>query len=223
MLCNLNYMKFEAKQKSLDLRKDGYSLKEISRLLNVSKSSVSIWVRDVFLSDRAKSRLLLKMTKGQFIGAQKRREYGDNKNKLLKDEAKAEFSLITPGLNGKIICTMIYWCEGSKSYKSGIAFTNSDPDLTRLFIDLLVKHFSVNKNKIVARLHLHEYHNPKKQHLFWSKALGIPLDKFQKFYLKPHTGKVIRDNYPGCVSIRYYDSIVARKILYLGQAFLGKI
>ena len=165
----------------------------------------------------------MKITKGQFFGAQKRREYGDNKNKLLKEEARKEFSLITPNLNGRIICAMIYWCEGAKEYKSGIAFTNSDPDLTRLFLDSLIKYFPVKKERIVARLHLHEYHDPKKQHLFWSKALGIPLDRFQKFYLKPHTGKVVRENYPGCVSIRYYDSIVARKILYLSQAFLGKI
>ena len=191
MLCELISMKFEAKQKSLILRRKGHSLKEISQFLNVSKSTVSVWVRDVYLSDKAKSRLLLKITKGQFFGAQKRREYGDNKNKLLKEEARKEFSLITPDLNGRIICAMIYWCEGAK--------------------------------RIVARLHLHEYHDPKKQHLFWSKALGIPLDRFQKFYLKPHTGKVVRENYPGCVSIRYYDSIVARKILYLSQAFLGKI
>lgn len=216
-------MKFEAKQKSFLLRKEGHSLKEISKLLNVSKSTVSLWVRDIHLSNKAKSIIISKLTKGQFLGAQKRRECGDNKNRILKEQARAELAVKGSGFDKKILCAMIYWCEGSKSYKSGIAFTNSDPDLTRLFIDLLGKHFLVNKNKIVARLHLHEYHNTQKQHLFWSKALSIPLDRFKKFYLKPHTGKVIRDNYPGCVSINYYDSIVARRILYLAQAFLGKI
>ncbi|OGN21783.1 MAG: hypothetical protein A3B00_02920, partial [Candidatus Yanofskybacteria bacterium RIFCSPLOWO2_01_FULL_41_33] len=220
MLCKLNSMKLEAKQKSLALRKDGCSLKEISQLLGVSKSSVSGWVRDVVLSNKAKSKLLLKITRGQFLGAQKRKEYGDNKNRLLKEQAKADLASVVSDLNGKIICAMIYWCEGTKEYKSGIAFTNSDPELTRLFLDLLVKYFPVNKQRIVARLHLHEYHNPKKQHLFWSKALSLPINQFQKFYLKPHTGIVIRKNYPGCISLRYYDNIVARKILYFGQAFL---
>ncbi len=216
-------MKLEAKEKSIELRKDGHSLKEISQQLKVSKSSVSLWVRDVILSDSARVKLFSKMTRGQFLGAQKRREYGDNKNRLLKEDAKKELSFIDATLNGKIICSMIYWCEGSKSYKSGIAFTNSDPELTRLFIDLLVEHFSINKDKLVARLHLHEYHNPKKQHVYWARALDMSLNQFQKFYLKPHTGKVVRNNYPGCVSVRYYDSIAARKILYLSQAFLGKI
>ena len=177
-------MKLEAKRQSLILREKGHSLKEISQLLKVSKSSVSAWVRDVVLSDKAKKILLTKITNGQFLGAQKRKEYGDSKNKQLKEDAQKEFSLMNSGLNGKIICAMIYWCEGAKAYKSGIAFTNSDPDLTRLFIDLLIKHFSVKKEKILARLHLHEYHDPQTQHLFWSKAIGIPLNQFQKFYLK---------------------------------------
>jgi len=91
-------MKLEAKQKSLALRKDGCSLKEISQLLGVSKSSVSGWVRDVVLSNKAKSKLLLKITRGQFLGAQKRKEYGDNKNRLLKEQAKADLASVVSDL-----------------------------------------------------------------------------------------------------------------------------
>ena len=43
-------MKHEEKFKATGLRKDGYSLTEISKKLGVSKSSVSIWVRDLVLS-----------------------------------------------------------------------------------------------------------------------------------------------------------------------------
>jgi len=47
-------MKHIEQQKARELRSQGYSIKEISRILNVAKSSASIWVRDVELSEQQK-------------------------------------------------------------------------------------------------------------------------------------------------------------------------
>ncbi len=44
-----------------------------------------------------------------------------------------------------IICAMIYWCEGGKSERDAVYFTNSDPDLISLFLRLLRKSFNLDE------------------------------------------------------------------------------
>ncbi len=216
-------MKLAQKEKAIELRKEGRSLKEISEILDVAKSSVSMWVRNVALSKAAKHILLSKIKTGQFISAERKKIKTSNLNKSLQNSAAEEVTRIklSPEFK-KILCVMLFWCEGNKNYRDGIAFTNSDPKLAKLFVDLFSETFHVNRNEFSIRLHLHEYHNFTKQRKFWSETLGISSRQFKRPYLKPHTGKRIRSDYPGCASIRYYDSILGRKMLYLAQAFVNK-
>ncbi len=50
-------MKKEEQVKSVELRKDGMSLNEIASKLNVSKSSVSLWVRNIELTAAQRKKL----------------------------------------------------------------------------------------------------------------------------------------------------------------------
>jgi len=50
-------MKKVLRQKALSLRAKGYSFREISLSLDVSKSTASSWARSVVLNDKAKSRI----------------------------------------------------------------------------------------------------------------------------------------------------------------------
>lgn len=216
-------MKFEQRQRALILRRDGYSLNEISKLLKVSKSSVSVWVRNVPLSLNAKKRLLTIIKNAQYVSAEKKKLATLNfNNSIIKNAGELIDSFNISKDAEKLLCAMIFWCEGNKDYQGGVAFTNSDPALVRLFIDLFVKSFNIQRERLVARLHLHEYHDPNKQINFWAKTLKLSKSQFRKTYLKPHTGLRTRENYPGCISIRYYDSILARKLMALAQAYTQK-
>jgi len=123
----------------------------------------------------------------------------------------------------RLMCAMLYWCEGAKDYHGGVHFTNSDPYLVRLFMQLLIEGYGVERNKFVALLHVHEYHDVKTQQAWWANILGLKKTQFNKPYLKSHTGKRNRKNYPGCISLRYYDSILSRKLMYLAQAYTGGV
>lgn len=219
----MSRLPLEIKDKALNYRKRGYSLREIVKILGIAQSTASLWAREVRLSNKAKKRLLSKIRKGQYIAAENKKARTVAFNLELLNKAKEQISKSELNKNiGQLICAMIYWCEGNKDSSSGIGFTNSDPNLTRNFLDLLEGFFSINRKKIVARLHLHEYHNSEKQMKFWAKKISISQKQFRKPYTKPNTGKRIRNNYPGCISVRYYDSILARKLLYLAQAFMVK-
>src|SRR3989344_5437745 len=64
----------EKKEKAVQLRKRGYSLKEVSQVLSVPKNTLSQWLRDIILTQRSKKRLLSKIRIGQLVSAEKKKQ-----------------------------------------------------------------------------------------------------------------------------------------------------
>ena len=131
---------------------------------------------------------------------------------------KAKMTVRNAKLNDshrKIICSLIYWCEGGKNDGGRVNFTNSDPQLMRYFLKIFRKSFSLSENKFRALLHIHEYHQEKKQIRFWSKVTKIPIKQFSKSFHKKNTGKNTRAGYPGCLSVRYYDSKIQKELVFI--------
>jgi orotate phosphoribosyltransferase-like protein len=72
---------FELREKAEQLRKMGYSLEEISSQLKISKSTASLWLRNVVLTDGAKVRLAKRSLMGQLNAVRVKKT---NKKRLLK-------------------------------------------------------------------------------------------------------------------------------------------
>ena len=211
------------KNKITRLRKSGYSLSELNIKFGISKGVLSNWLRNISLNKKAEQRLLTKIKKGQLVSATNKKEktrkelegYFQDSVRNIK-ELKIDKNL------AKIICALMYWCEGDKNFHSAVRFTNSDDKLVKTFLNLLRKSFKLNENKFRVCVHLHNYHNTEKQLRFWSKVTNIPLSKFIKPYKKKNTGKRTKESYNGCVSIRYHDVKIARQLLMTAKAFFEK-
>lgn len=167
--------KIEEKLKAIELRKKGYSLSEIVAKIGVAKSSVSVWVRNVFLSDKARRRLLTKIKLGQLISAENKRQRTqkiiDNyRRQAIREVVRKSLDKIYK----KIMCSLLYWCEGSKDYYKGVYFANSDPRLVKTFLQLFRESFDLNEKRFRACVHLHQYHNSMKQLKFWSDITKFP-------------------------------------------------
>lgn len=211
------------KDKVVQRRKQGNSLNELHSIFGVSKSTLSLWLRDVRISDKAKTRLLRKITVGQYVSAENKKKKTQALLKKYFDQAINDINKIH--FNRKIlklICSLIYWCEGAKDQFGGVMFTNSDPNLIRTFLVLFRNSFNLDENKFRACIHLHSYHDPNKQLQFWSQITKIPTSRFIKPFLKKNTGKRIREGYPGCISIRYHSNDIARQLLTITRAFFKK-
>lgn len=216
-------MKIKEKNKAIEMRKLGFSMGEISRELNVSKSTVSLWVSDVSLSEIAQKRLDLKISHGQKEVIKMKKIKTQLKDEEARTFASKEIKNIDFKIeNQRLLCAMIYWCEGSKSKSDSVRFTNSDPNLLKTFLQLFRKSFNLDESKFRVCVHLHKYHNVDKQLNFWSKTLRIQLRQFVKPYLKKSSGLYKKDGYQGCVSLRYYDVSIARKLTALAQVFMSK-
>lgn len=204
-------MKMQEKlNEAIKLRKTGLSLKQINERLGIAKSTCSIWLKDVKLNEFALKRLKEREEQGRLKGRTTK-----SKNKVTR--INSVYQSVLSNLEGvklnqvqsKLLCSLLYWAEGSK--KGGVRFINSDPEMIKTFLTLFRNSFTLNEAKFQASLHLHEYHNKTTQLKFWSKITNITVNKIS-VYLKPHTGKNTKENYPGCISIRYNDVIIFEEI-----------
>ncbi|MDD5221502.1 MAG: hypothetical protein PHV47_02805 [Candidatus Pacebacteria bacterium] len=208
--------------KAIILRKNGYSLLEISKIINIAKSTASVWLKDAEISKKGIERLASRKILGKARSEETRRK----RREALEEIIDYRTDKIIKGVSfnncqKKVLCALLYMCEGTKNIGGGLHFVNSDIALVKTFLSLFRLAFDLNEKKFRVCLHLHEYHDPKKQIKYWSEQISIPQSQFVKPYLKPHTAKRIKDNYPGCANIAYHDSTLAKELLSIAKKTLN--
>jgi hypothetical protein len=211
------------KEKAITLRRKGYSIKEVAQKLKIAQSTSSLWLHNINLNksamNRLKNRKILEQYKSMKIAEEKRAVIRyEFRNKLLKT-----ISIIHKN-NAlyKTICSLLFWAEGSKSL-SFLSFTNSDSKMVSLFLHCLRSSFNLDEKKFRIKVHIHGYHNDSEIKKYWSFITNIPPYQFTKSYLKPNTEKRVRENYKGCINIRYYDYRVALELCSLYNTFIEEI
>lgn len=158
------------------MRKTGWSIPQIAKKLNIAKSTTSLWVSKIPLPqnilDQIKDKELIGREKG--LAVMRARRYltqlqiQNDADKFIK-----KLKLLNNKNILKLLAAVLFWCEGSK--RAGeVRFTNSDPKLVQVFLYTIRQAFNINESKLRALIHLHEYHNNKEQHRFWSTMTGIP-------------------------------------------------
>lgn len=207
------------KQHAIKLRKSGYSIKEISNKLNIAISTSSVWVRDIVIQPHGLNRMQKRYELKRYKMSQ--RWIDKNRQKYLTNYLDAKTLLSSIDLKNKniakLICAILFWAEGNKDY-SHIRFTNSDPAMIATFLSHFRRGFVADESKFRACVHLHEYHNSKEIHHYWSNITKIPLSNFRKAYLKPHTGKRKKIDYKGCITVYYFSSSIAHELQALYNA-----
>ncbi len=198
------------------LRRRGYSVKEITHMLGVAKSSVSLWVRPIKLTLVQKKRLT---EKGQSLEVIERRRLMRISNErsqrqvFFLDAAKEIDNISRRDLF--FIGQGLYWGEGSKSSRGTAAFYNSDPRLIQIMMRFYREICNVPEEKFRAQVHLHPHLSAPHAEKYWSKISGIPLRQFQKTaqqHNKASKGK--KDSLPmGTFTIAVYDTRLFLKIM----------
>lgn len=110
-------MKREIREEARRLRAEGKSVREIAKLLNVSKASASIWVRDIPLSIEQIENLKKKQHRfgAQNKGASQNREKFRKLRAAYQAEGRKKAREMRPlHLAG----CMLYWAEGGKKKNS---------------------------------------------------------------------------------------------------------
>lgn len=207
------------------LRKRGTSIPRIAQALRIAKSTVSLWVRDVPLPVPLRMRLQLNAMRAHEKGRAMR--LANLQSIVAADRAQAMRDLsgmrMTQSL-ARVVAAILYWCEGGKKHlSSGVRFTNSDPVMIRSFLSVFRMGFRLRDDRLRALIHLHEYHDAAKQTAYWSSITGIPKERFYPPYRKPNSGKRVRENYPGCITIYYAEARIVRNLVILYDLFAEKV
>lgn len=207
-------MKFNEKIKAIKLRKNGRSYSEIRKKINVSKSTLSLWLKDVILTATQKKRLYvtLRQKNGYRLAKMNQQKKIENTKKIIQ-EAKKEASsyyknpLFLAGL-------MLYWAEGDKSDKTeNVKFSNSDPLMIKLMMRWFRKICKVPEKKFRICLHIHELHCRKNIEKYWSGITKLPLSQFYKTQVKKTSlGQRRNKLYNGTCAVSVMSKDLFRKI-----------
>ena len=206
-------MKYKERILAVELRKEGLSYKEILRNIKVSKSTLSIWLREVELTGEQKNRLLSKMDKVRYEVAKRKVADRKKRTEIIIEEAKKEIDSLSKDLLF-FVGIAIYWAEGAKNQTEAVKFANSDEKMILLIMKWLREICRVPEKKFKVHIHMHTLHVRKDIIKYWSGITGVPTNQFYRPYVKSTSlGQRRNILYNGTCSIIIHDKNLFRKIL----------
>ena len=212
--------KDDIRAQARELRTQGLAYHEIADRLGVSKSSVSLWVRDLPSPPR------LSYAENRRRSAEGVRRYWAKEREvrevLRAGEVAAAAADIGDLTEREILVAgaIAYWCEGAKRrlpYNfDRVVFMNSDPRLILFFLRFLAT-AGVQPNDLAFCVHIHETADVEAAQRFWQEITGALPSQFKKPTLKRHNPRTNRknvgDSYHGCLRVSVYrSSALYRKI-----------
>ena len=180
----------------------GYNMKDIAEKFDVSYKTVLCFMKSNDL---------------------KRRSFKEaNKNSFEHKPLSFKFKINLKDKDRELLikAIMIYWCEGSKGFKSNtVDLANCDPEMLKLFILFLRKICRVDESRIRIYLYCYSNQNIDKNIEYWSNMLNVPANQFTKPYVRTDFQESKVDKMPhGMIHIRYAD----KKLLYLIKELIKK-
>jgi hypothetical protein len=209
--------KLELRNKAIELRKQGKSMRAIQKQLSVSKSSVSRWVRDVKLSKKQIRDLYISkrtgLLKGSYVASQNKINNRKKAVEQLLQYGRKEVGLLSR--RDKFIAGIaLYFGEGDKTDKS-VGFTNGNPHAIVFMIFWLREYCKVKPNKFRANLYIHDNLDEKAAKKYWSGLTSIPIKQFTKSHIVTHNPNRFRKSVLpyGVLRIVVNDISLHRKIM----------
>ena len=194
-----------------ELRAEAWTLDEIAAELGVSKSSVSLWVRDVEFEPRPRRAT----ARRRGPNALQRRKAEEIERLLAEGRERigqlSERDLLVAGI-------ALYAGEG---FKDKLGMANSDPRILVTFVTWLRRFFDVDEARLRVTLYLHAGLDVAAATAYWSSLLEVPPSQFNKPYRAVPDATIRRTKHPlGCPRVTYSCSRTHRAVMGLVHALL---
>lgn len=202
--------KDDLRDRARELRLQGWTYDQIQVELGCSKSSISLWVRNLPKPERRDAAEQAK------LAARKRWEHELAVRDEQRQQTKAAAAQEIGALSERelfLAGVALYWAEGTKdkphARRERVTFVNSDPDMIRLFsawLDLL----EVERDRVRYHVMIHESADVAAAEQYWADLVQANRSAFGKTTLKRHNPKTIRKNtghdYRGCLVLHVRQS-----------------
>ncbi len=210
--------KLEERARARELRAQAWTMPEIAEELGVSKSSVSLWTRDVEFDRRAR--------RSRRTGLRPRGSDHPMRRRKLEQIAAADAQgreLIGDLTDRDLLIAGLGLYAGDGSKRDGeVIFANNDPGLVGFFCHWLRTCFEVEEHRLRVRLYLHEGLDVEAATAFWSEVTGIPATQFRKAYRAEANGSIRHTKHVnGCAHVSYASTPVHRQVMGLIRALYG--
>lgn len=140
----------------------------------MAKSTVSVWVRDIPLTEAQQARLeasdpvASRRRTGQLGWSRLTREARERAQAEGRRTAMADDALHQAGC-------MLFWAEGSRS-RNRVTFTNADSDMVRFFLRFLRECYGVRDEQVRLSVNCHLGNGLTVEEIerWWLERLGLP-------------------------------------------------
>lgn len=170
------------KNQAIKLRKQGMSYSQIKADLGVNKSTLSLWLRDLPLSEKR----LRELRDFNEVRIEKTRETKRRKRDArlssVLDKVSKDIGTITER-ELLIAGFFLYWAEGGKTKTYTVTLSNTDPQMIKVYIKW-IKLIGGSIDKMYIRLHLYSDMSEIDEIKYWSKQLCVSNKHFRKSYIK---------------------------------------
>ena len=173
---------------AIDLRKKGFSYDDIKNELNIPKSTIAHWVKNIKLEEDQIQKLENKKLEAARKNSQKR------VTKILKQvEEIREASIKSINQISKrelwLMGIALYWRQKSSgkketNFQKGVSFSSADPNIVKLFMRWLKDVGGVTSEELYFDIFMSKDRKRYRDKLvdYWSGAIDISRDKFKHFY-----------------------------------------
>ncbi|MBB5928018.1 helix-turn-helix domain-containing protein [Streptomyces echinatus] len=197
--------KDDLRARARELRLQGWTYDRIQAELGCSKSSISLWVRDLPKPEPRYTPEEQRALMNEGL-AHKRATQDRERASIKRQAAEAVGKLSDRELF--LVGVGLYWAEGGKDKpydrRELVLFVNSDPGMNSVFLawlDLL----EVERGRLRFRVMIHESAEVEEAEQYWSDLVGIDRTSLSKTTLKKHNPKTVRKNvgaaYRGCLVV----------------------
>jgi len=193
------------RERARALRLEGKTYRQIQAELQVSQSTLSMWLRDLPHPEPDRTAHAAHMRSV-------RKAKLDTLRAAEKAAAFAEVGAVSDR-ELMLLGVALYWAEGAKdkpyARRESIDFINSDPGMVRLFLRWL-NLMGVEQTQVICRVSIHESADIAAAEAYWRSVVGLPGVDFRPATLKRHNPKTVRkavgDGYHGCLNIKVRQS-----------------
>ncbi|WP_189983350.1 terminase gpP N-terminus-related DNA-binding protein [Streptomyces capoamus] len=198
--------KDDLRHRARELRLQGWTYDRIEAELGCSRSSVSLWVRDLPRPERRRTPEEAAAIARK--GWEEKLRIRDEERRQVKEEAKRSVGELS-ARELFLVGVGLYWAEGGKDKpydrRENVTFVNSDPGMINVFLawlDLL----QVERERLRFTVMIHETADVAGAERYWADLVGADASMFNKTTLKKHNPKTVRkntgDSYRGCLVIK---------------------
>ncbi|MFF6803420.1 hypothetical protein [Streptomyces sp. NPDC012616] len=198
--------KDDLRARARELRLQGWTYDRIEAELGCSRSSVSLWVRDLPKPERKRTPEEASAIARR--GWEAKLRIRDEERQRTKEAARQAVGNLSPR-ELFLVGVGLYWAEGAKDKpyerRESVTFVNSDPGMIEVYLawlDLL----GIERDRLRYAVMIHENADVAGAENYWAELVGADPSRFNKTTLKKHNPKTVRKNtgetYRGCLAIK---------------------